>query len=190
MIDCDEARRAIAARLAGDADDMAAGDLDRHLGTCDACSHDAEALEQGLDLLGRGEVPDPGPAYWAAFGGRVRGRIEGWQRRRAWRRSAWALAAAAVLATGVALQALRVDRVPLPERSERTSVGTEDRRVAEARLQALLDRASAAEGGRTVLRTVLDQLGPGHPLALDEALEALSPEESAELGREISGLEG
>jgi hypothetical protein len=190
MIGCDEARSAIAARLAGDGGERVPADLDRHLEACDACAHDAAALREALGLLGRKDVPDPGPTYWATFGSGVRGRIETWKRRRQRRRSAWILAAAAAMATGLALQALRVERAPRFEQSERASIGAEDRRVAEARLEVLLERASAAEGGRTALRTILDQLGPGHPLELEEALDALSPEESAELGRELSDLEG
>ena len=190
MIDCESARQAIANRLAGDIDDANLRELATHLETCSDCVDDARILDGAVGALKNDEVPDPGPVYWASFGRRLRDRIA-LSRGRFRRRSAALLAAVAALATVLALQTMRVGRSTPPDQGSPTALATvQTSRYEMDRLQKILERISAAKEGRSVLRAVLDDLGPADPLEFDEALERLTPEESAILGRELSGLAG
>ena len=76
---------------------------------------DEQALRDAHDLLdGLGGVPDPGPAYWAAFPARVRAKLPAQARQPAAWWSAPRLALAASLALVIAVAALgpRADLAP------------------------------------------------------------------------------
>ena len=190
MIDCESARQAIAKRMAEAIDDASLRELAIHLKTCSDCADDAPVLDGAVGALKDDQVPDPGPFYWASFGRRLRGRIS-LSRGRSRRRAAALLAMAAALATVLALQAMRVGRSTHPDPgSPGTFAATQTASDEMDRLRQILKRTSEARGGRSVLRAVLDDLGPVDPLEFDEALEGLTPEESAILGRELLGLKG
>ena len=191
MMNCEAAREAMANRLADEAGAEVIRELDNHLEACADCAGESRALGEALGASRQEDVPDPGPIYWAAFGGRVRGRINRWMRRSR-RRSAWLAAAAAALVIALALHTFRDGSIPPPGADGSMSIthaDPADYREAIAHLETLLDRASEAQTARTALIAIFDDLGPGDPLELEEALEALSPEESAILGRELD-LEG
>ncbi len=190
MIDCESARQAIANRLAGAVDDASLRELAIHLKTCPDCADDARVLDGAVGALKDEQVPDPGPVYWASFGSRLRDRIS-LSRGRSRRRTAALLTMAAALATVLAMQAMRAGRSTHPDPGSPDTFATVQTASNEDemdRLRQILERASKAKGGRSVLRAVLDDLGPADPLEFDEALEGLTQEESAILGRELSEL--
>ena len=189
MIDCESARQAIANRLAGAVDDASLRELAIHLKTCPECADDARVLDGAVGALKDEQVPDPGPVYWASFGSRLRDRIS-LSRGRSRRRTAALLTMAAALATVLAMQAMRAGRSTHPDPGSPDMFATVQTASDEMdRLRQILERASKAKRGRSVLRAVLDDLGPADPLEFDETLEGLTQEESAILGRELSELQ-
>ncbi len=189
-MNCPEARRAMAERLAGETDEIAIRELAVHVASCPACAREEGAVDEALAALSEDDVPDPGPVYWSSFGKRVRARIKD-RARRSRRRTALLSAAAAALVAVLALQTARVQRNADDGGNARGAIASiEAPRDEVQRLREILERASTAEEGRAALRLVLDDLGPGDPLELDEALETLTQEESATLERDLAGLEG
>lgn len=188
---CEEARQAVARRLAGELDPTGSRALGEHLRACGACGAEAARLQAALDSLGRREVPDPGPEYWASYTDRLRGRLARADARRRSVGAAAALAAAAALVVSVALLTARMPRPlaprPNPIAEADASAGGDD---PEARFEAILQRAAGVETGRRALLRVLDEMTLGDPLEIEDSLERLTPEETEALGRELSRLQG
>lgn len=73
---CARFRRWILRSLSDDLPERKRGRLAEHLAACPGCLREAREAAALLCSLGAPGVPDPGPAYWKAFPGRVRRRIE------------------------------------------------------------------------------------------------------------------
>lgn len=201
--DCDAARGAMPEALSGE---MRAADLERlesHLADCPPCDAEMDRHRTALRLLGEDDVPDPGPAYWAAFTGRLRRRIAASGAAGKRSRFRLALAATVVLAAGLALFAAgRILRGPVtisgPAGTGTRATGTlatdgsiEADEGAEARLRALVDAASRDDAGRRRLRAILDEMNlSDDALGVDEDLGAMSPAERRDFFRDIAGSQG
>ncbi len=187
MMRCEEAAEAIATLTAGEIDPAVQAGLETHLRGCRACSREAAATRDLLALLGGLEVPDPGPVYWEAFGKRLRSRLVRAERRSRLRR--WLqVAAAAVLLAGLVL-AVRRPGAPVtpPAPAPETTPPALQAGAEEARLLRLLRSAASGESGAREVQAILDEMVPGDPLELDDALGSFSPKEREELSRDLSG---
>jgi len=97
---CAEAERFVSRRLDGR---LAAGDahaLDGHLAGCAACRRLAGRMTRTWELLGAAPPSAPAPPTWANVVSRLdgRGRWHAWLETLGWRRPAFGVAAAALLA--------------------------------------------------------------------------------------------
>src|SRR5439155_6785778 len=106
--------------------------------------------------LAAGAVPEPGPAYWASFGGRVRARIDASLRRA--RLLHWTAAAAAGAAIVAGLALLQPGRGFAPASRAPTI------EEAEARLRDAPRRAAAAGEDPIEIQTILDDIVPADTL--------------------------
>jgi anti-sigma factor RsiW len=99
-LSCRRAARLLAEGVSGGLEAAGQRRLDAHLAACAACRAQADAALGALHALFDDSPPDPGEAYWSAFPGRVRHRIEREsERATAGRHPAWW--AAAVVAVSV-----------------------------------------------------------------------------------------
>jgi hypothetical protein len=197
MIGCKEALEGIAELVSGEMELSRQRDLEGHLRSCASCSEEVSRTRAALDLLAGEEVPDPGPAYWAAYGGRLRRRLAASGGRLRWRRL---LAAAATVLLAAGLAAYVVRRAgssgPAPDRlgggrlAQRDAPGPPRDDPAEARLRSLLDQAAAGEEGLSAAQVILDEIVPGDPFGLDDDVDALSAEERERLARGLRGTRG
>ena len=184
MMRCDEA---IGLLVAGEIEEEARAGLEEHLRSCVACARDADRMREAFRALISGEPPDPGPVYWGAFGRRLRDRIA-LARRRGHLATLLPLAAAAALVVGLAIVLYRPEaRDHASARAGRATAPA----VAvpagplEGEAEAVLRRAASEEAGRREIEAILDEIAPGDPLEIDDALSSLSPEESERLTREL-----
>jgi len=197
---CDEFHDALAADAAGEIDPGAKAALAAHIDQCAACSLARDRLRAALSGLGAEQVPEPGPLYWASFGGRLRARIAaGGPASR--RRGAGLLVAAALVAAcgiGLAVTLLRPGRSaggpggpggpgtePIASGGAAAvgpAAGTGGGAaawggdaVAEARFEAalktMLGDGGAQAGGE--LEAILDDVAPGDPFALAGGLDEI-----------------
>ena len=186
MMPCDEAMGLL---VSGEIEEEARAGLEEHLRSCAACGRDADRVREAFRALtsDADAPPDPGPVYWSAFGRRLRDRIA-LSKRRSRLQALLPLAAAAVLVVGLAVVLHR------QEVRERPS-GRAGRETAPARTipagpiegeaEAVLRRAASEEEGRREIEAILDEVAPGDPLELEDALGSLSPEDSERLTKEL-----
>ncbi|MEE9219187.1 MAG: zf-HC2 domain-containing protein [Acidobacteriota bacterium] len=73
---CARARRWIVRSLADSLSERRRRKLNTHLARCPACELEVRALDDLHRAVSELEAPGPGPAYWSAFSGRVRQRLE------------------------------------------------------------------------------------------------------------------
>ncbi len=192
MMRCASAAEAIGLLVSGEIDGETRAALEVHLRSCSSCAREAARLREAVDLLGVDEVPDPGPAYWASFGRRLRTRITLAERRRAAAR--WlplaAAAATIVLLAGLAIRAYRpAPALPLartiPSHPAAGQAAEQDERI-----DAVLRRAASATEGRREMRAILDEMVPGDPLEIDDAFDSLPPDEGQPTSGEPSDTQG
>jgi len=192
MNECDAIRGAAARMAAGDPElsDAERTSVTDHLRACAACAGEVAVLAPAFEALRQEEVPDPGAPYWAGFAGRLRSRIAG-ARRRSRLAGAAALAAAAVILVVAGLTLHR--RAGSPPAPGPDAAGAEPaagpERRAEARIEALLGEGPERDANRRQIETILDEMVPVDPLAIDDALDALSPDQARALIREMRGDE-
>jgi anti-sigma factor RsiW len=158
---CGRTRERLALLLAGEIDPEDRREVEAHLRSCPACRREAGAIGSTLRALegAGGEVPDPGPAYWAAFNARLLARIGRAARLR--RRAFLAAAAAVFLAAGVGIAAYRGRSGGAAGPSPPVAAaGAEGAASAEARLDLLLRRAAAHDDGLRSAHAALDEILP------------------------------
>jgi len=186
MMRCDEAMGLL---VSGEIDEEARAGLEEHLRSCAACARDADRVREAFRVLtsDADDPPDPGPVYWNAFGRRLRNRIV-LSKRRSRLRTLLPLAAAAALVVGLAVVLYRPEvrehpsalagRETAPARTIRAG-------PVEGEAEAVLRRAASEEEGRREIEAILDEVAPGDPLELEDALGTLSPEDSERLTKEL-----
>lgn len=203
---CDRARELMVATAVDDLGAADRLDLESHLGTCAACAGDREGVTALIDRLKAVGIDDPGPAYWAAYNRRIRGRIDATAAVR-WRglRRHLPAAAAALLVVAVAIVAIRRENgprsggpaapgsapiagTPSPGSSAASPASTALPAAAavETDFEGVLTRAAATSGTATVQR-VLDDMLSDDPWILDDDLTRLSAEERETLVEELTG---
>jgi hypothetical protein len=167
---CVETRQRLALLHAGEpgpADRIA---IDAHLASCGDCRREAEEIEETLRAVAAAgsDVPDPGPAYWESFQGRLRARI----RRDARARRRTLLGAAAVLVLAAALGALgyRLIEPDTPGTAPPALARGEEAGEAEERLRLLLRRAAAHQDGLRAAEAALEEILPPDGADDEEAL--------------------
>jgi anti-sigma factor RsiW len=195
MIGCNEALEGIAELLSGEVEPSRQQDLEKHLEACATCSEEMSRTRSALDLLAQEDVPDPGPGYWAAYGGRLRRRLAASNARP---RRLIAVAAAALLAAVLATYAVRRTGFLLPGPDRLTEgrlaqeAAPQPRRddPAAARLRTLLEQAAAGDEGLSAAQVILDEIVPGDSLGFEDDVDALSVEERGRLARDLRGSRG
>lgn len=195
MIDCKEALEGIAELLSGEMEPSRQQNLEGHLEACASCSEEMSRTRAALDLLAQEEVPDPGTAYWAAYGGRLRRRLAASGARSWWVR---AVAAAILLAAGLAAYAVRRTGFLAPGPDPRAEgrlaqeAAPQPRRddPAAARIRSLLEQAAARDEGLSAAQAILDEIVPGDALGFEDDVEALSVEERERLVWDLRGPRG
>ncbi len=177
MIRCDEAMGLL---VSGEIEEEARVRLEQHLRSCAACARDADRVGEALRVLtsDADDPPDPGPVYWNAFGGRLRDRIA-LSKRRSRLGALLPLAAAAALVVGLAVVLYR------RAGGETAPAQTIPAGPVEGEAEAVLRRAASAEEGRREIEAILDEVAPGDPLELEDALGTLSSEDSERLTKEL-----
>ncbi|MGH9750022.1 MAG: anti-sigma factor family protein [Candidatus Polarisedimenticolia bacterium] len=190
---CGVSRRDVGPFVAGELPEPDRRRLESHLRGCAGCTAEAALLRRLLQAVAAGEPQEPGPVYWEAFGPRLRRRLEADRRRRT-RATRWGIAAAVLLAAGLAAEGGRSwwGRRPAPgpvAREVAARATLEEIARAEARLDDLLRAAVRARTGGT-LRAVEDEVAADDPLALEDDLIRLSAPERAGLLRRMTSDEG
>ena len=177
MTRCEETIEALALRLGQEIDPLREAALEEHLAGCAACAREAAAFQELGDALEAGPVPDPGPVYWASFQKRLRQRLQSRQRaRRIWTVAA-GLAAAALLALGMSVWVERGSGgasrvVPVAGAGSGAGAGVSEESLAEARLDAALDRLAEQRAGSLELESILDDLAADDPMVLEDGGDA------------------
>ena len=196
---CDRARELMVATAVDELGAADRLDLESHLGTCAACAGDREGVTALIDRLKAVEIDDPGPAYWAAYNRRIRGRIDATAAVR-WRglRRHLPAAAAALLVVAVAIVAIRRENgarpggpaapgsAPIAGTPPPASTALPAAAAVENDFEGVLTRAAATSGTATVQR-VLDDMLSDDPWILDDDLTRLSAEERETLVEELTG---
>ena len=59
----------------GEATDVEAASIEKHIEECPACAVSVGALRRTLEVAAMDRVPEPEPAYWAHFAGNVENRV-------------------------------------------------------------------------------------------------------------------
>jgi anti-sigma factor RsiW len=185
MMRCDEAMGLL---VSGEIDEEARAGLEEHLRSCAACARDADRVREAFRVLtsDAGDPHDPGPVYWNAFGRRLRDRIV-LSKRRSRLRTLLPLAAAAALVVGLAVVLYRPEVREHPSAlAGRTAPAlTIPAGPVEGEAEAVLRRAVSEDEGRREIEAILDEVAPGDPLELEDALGTLSSEDSERLTKEL-----
>jgi hypothetical protein len=184
MIGCAEARERVALCLSGEIDPDGRRALEELLRACAGCSADTERTRRAIDLFAADDVPDPGPDYWSSFGGRLRARIEAARRRARLKGLAAAIAAAAIIVTGLAVRPAHRGDDPgtggnLPRVARNGTIGVRPPSVeaTEVHLRETLEQAMADGRDLREIETILDEIAPADPLEGAEGLGDLPPED-------------
>lgn len=76
MTECRKARDRMIEALYGGLDPEEKEIFERHLGACPECAAEYSVLGATLEVMDRRERPDPGPAFWDGYYGRLENRLD------------------------------------------------------------------------------------------------------------------
>jgi anti-sigma factor RsiW len=195
---CDRARGLLVAAAVDEIEAADQRELESHLGTCPACAGERQRVAALIGRLKGVEIDDPGPAYWADYNRRIRGRLDAADGT-AWRGLRRYLPAmAAALLAAVAIVAVRQENgvrhggpedpgsAPITASSPPGSTAPSADSEVESGLEGVLTRAAISSGAATVQR-VLDDMLTDDTWMLDDELSLLSAEEREALVKELTG---